>query len=653
MTGISRWHASVLASARTRALALATALAAVAAPHAWAQRASPDGEWFAYHRDLAGTRYSPLADISASNVKGLRVAWTWRPDSGLAAPEYKNESTPLMVDGALYFTTGTNRAVVRADPTTGKSVWRYELDERARANMAPRRGSGRGVSTWGSGATRRIYYVTPGFQLVALDAASGKPVANFGTNGVVDLKLLLGVPIDVNTAAIGSSSPPLVFENTIVIGPALEVGLRPSSKSNVPGRILAIDAKSGAMKWRFNTIPQKGEVGNDTWKDSSWSYTGNTGAWAPLSLDAARGLLYLPVEAATGDYYGGHRPGDNLFSSTLVCLDVRTGKRKWHYQIVHHDIWDLDVTTAPILADVMVAGRMVPMVAQLTKQSFTYVLDRVTGKPVWPIIERPVPASDVPGEFASPTQPMPTKPAPFDRQGITVDDLIDYTPALRAKALEVVKQYRMGKLFTPGSLSTAADGTKGTLSIPGSLGGANWEHGAFDPGTGILYVGSHTEPAVIALVHDAKRSDMNYIVDRGGALMVDGLPLIKPPYSRITAIDLHTGEHVWMKPSGDTPTSVRDNPALKGITIPNTGSTARPVMVATKTLLFTAEGWGGAPVMRAIDKKTGEEVWRMTLPGSVSSSPMTYKFGGKQYVAFWVDNARQQRPSELIALALP
>lgn len=636
---------------RTTIVSAVLSITALSATHA--QSTTADGDWPAYHRDLAGTRYSPLADITASNVKGLRIAWTWRPDSGSAPPEYKNESTPLMVEGALYFTTGTNRAVVRANPATGQSVWRFELDEHLRAAAAPRRGSGRGVATWGSGSTRRIFYVTPGFQLVALDAATGKPITTFGSNGVVDLKTLLGVPLDVNTAAIGSSSPPLVFENTIVIGPALEVGLRPASKRNVPGRILAIDAKSGTVRWRFNTIPQSGEFGNDTWKDSSWSYTGNTGAWAPLSLDAARGLLYLPVEAATGDYYGGHRPGDNLFSSTLVCLDIRTGKRQWHYQIVHHDIWDLDVATAPILADVRVGGKLVPMVVQLTKQSFAYVLDRVTGKPVWPIIERAVPASDAPGEHASPTQPFPTKPAAFDRQGITVDDLIDFTPALRAKAIELVKPYRLGKLFTPASLSLAADGTRGTLIIPGSLGGANWEHGAFDPENGIVFVGSHTDPAMISLVHDAKRSDMDFILDRGSAPTVDGLPLIKPPYSRITAIDLHTGNHVWMRPSGDTPAAIQGNAALRGVTIPNTGGIARPVMVATKTLLFTAEGWGGAPVFRALNKRTGEEIWRMTLPGSVSSSPMTFRHAGKQYVAFWVDDPRTQRPSELIALALP
>ncbi len=622
------------------------------APATAATRAA-DGDWTAYHRDLAGTRYSPLADITADNVSGLQVAWTWRPDSGAATPEYKNESTPLMVDGALYFTTGINRAVVRADPVTGKSLWRFELDERARASVAPRRGSGRGVSTWGSGANRRIYYVTPGFQLVALLASTGKPITSFGVNGVVDLKTLLGVPIDVNTAAIGSSSPPLIFENTIVIGPALEVGLRPASRRNVPGRILAIDARSGAMQWRFNTIPQPGEFGNDTWKDSSWAFTGNTGAWAPLSLDAARGLLYLPVEAATGDYYGGHRPGNNLFSSSVVCLDIRNGRRKWHYQIVHHDIWDLDVTTAPILADVRVGNRTVPMLVQLTKQSFAYVLDRTTGVPVWPIVERPVPVSDVPGEVSSPTQPIPTKPAAFDRQGFTADDLIDFTPALRAKAVELVKPYRFGPLFAPASLTAAPDGTKGMLAIPGSLGGANWEHGAMDPETGMLYIGSHTAPAVLAMTQNPRVSDMNYILDRGTVPTVDGLPLVKPPYSRITAIDLRTGDHAWMKPSGDTPASVRDNPALRGITIPNTGGFARPVMMATKTLLFTAEGYNGAPVIRALDKRTGAEVWRMTIPGSVSSSPMTFRHQGKQYIAFWVDDARARRPSELIALALP
>src|SRR5688572_15269504 len=411
--------------------------------------AAQNGEWRQHHGDYGSTRYSPLSQIDRSNVAQLQLAWTWKSDTTARPLEYKNESTPLMVDGVLYFTTGTQRNVVAVDAATGAQKWTWKLDEGARARVAPRRNSGRGVSYWASGNDRRIFVVTPGFQLIALNAATGQPVTTFGTNGIVDLKRQLGVELSVDSAAIGNSSPPLVFEDFVVVGPALEVGLRPPSRRNVPGRILAVDARTGALKWRFNTIPGESEFGNDTWLERSWEYTGNAGAWAPFSLDARRGYLYIPTEAATGDYYGGHRPGDNLFSTTLLCVDIRTGKRVWHYQIIHHDIWDYDNPTSPILADIDVDGRRVEAVVQLTKQSFAYVFDRVTGKPVWPIVERPVPASDVPGEKTAPTQPIPSKPAPYDRQGVTIDDLIDFTPALRAEAIEAVKPFRLGALFAP------------------------------------------------------------------------------------------------------------------------------------------------------------------------------------------------------------
>ena len=359
------------------------------------------------------------------------------------------------------------------------------------------------------------------------------------------------------------------------------------------------------------------------------------------------------MRAAPRDYYGGPRRGDNLFSTTLLCVDVRTGKRIWHYQTVHHDIWDYDNPTAPILADIEVDGKKIQAVVQLTKQSFAYVFDRVTGKPVWPIVEKPVPASDVPGERAAATQPFPTRPPAYDRQGVSVDDLIDFTPELRAQALEIIKPYHIGPLFTPATLLHAPDGTKGLLSLPGSLGGADWEGGAVDPETGVVYVGSHTAPSVLAMARDSVHSDMNVVNLGGGPPTVQGLPLLKPPYSRITAIDLNRGEFLWQKPSGDTPDRVKNNPALKGIAIPATGGFARPVVLVTKTLLFAAEGWGGEPVLRALDKKTGEVLWSLRLPGSVSSVPMTYSLGGKQYVAFWVDDQRAGVTSELLAFAIP
>ena len=611
------------------------------------------GEWPAYHRDLASTRYSPLDAITRANVASLAVAWTWKSEStGQTPPEFNNETTPIMVDGVLYFATGATRTVVAADAATGATKWTWHLDEGARAAKAPRRDSGRGVSYWTDGSSARIFMVTPGFQLVALDAKSGTPVESFGEHGVVDLKMQLGVPVDVNTAAIGNSSPPLVFENVVVIGPALEVGIRPPSFKNVPGRILAIDAKTGALKWRFNTIPQKGEFGNETWDNGSAEYTGNAGAWAPLTLDTSRGYLYLPVEAATGDYYGGHRHGDNLFSSTLVCLDVRTGKRVWHYQLVHHDIWDRDIPAAPILATVNVGGRRVDVVAQITKQAFLYVFDRTNGQPIWPIIEQPMPASDVPDEKASATQPIPSKPKAFDRQTLADADLIDFTPELHAEALAAIKNFRTGGPFQPPSLVDAADGTKGALVAPGNLGGGNWEGGALDPDTGILYVGSWTNPSVFAMSKDPQRSDMNYVGGAGQVPRVRGLPIVKPPYSRVTAINLNTGDHVWMAANGDTPAAIKNNPALAGLTIPKTGAQARPFVMATKTLLFVGEGNRAQPFLHVLDKATGATIADIQVPGSITSSPMTFAIGGKQFVAFWVADQATRTPSQLIALAV-
>ena len=610
------------------------------------------GEWPAYHRDLASTRYSPLDQINRDNASRLSIAWTWKADTTERPLEYKNENTPLMIDGVLYFTSGSRRTVIAADAVTGAEKWRWRPDETpARLRSAPRMGAGRGVAFWSDGRQKRIFVVTPGFHLVALDAATGKPVASFGNQGIVDLKLHLGVPLNPDSAEIGASSPPMVFENTVVIGPALEEGSRPPSMKNVPGRIIAIDAVSGAFKWRFNTIPQKGEFGNDTWLNGSAEYTGNAGAWAPLSVDTKRGYLYVPVEGATGDYYGGHRPGINLFSSTLVCLDMRTGKRVWHYQMVHHDIWDRDNPTAPILADITVNGRRIESVVQLTKQSFAYVFDRATGKPVWPIEEKPVPQTDVPGEWTSPTQPIPTKPAPFDRQGVKIDELIDFTPALRAAALEAVKPYRLGELYSPPSVVNGPDGTQGTLTLPGFVGGANWEHGSFDPETGILYVGSFTNVGNYALNQDSTRSDMRYLGRAGRTPTVNGLPLMKPPYNRVTAINLNTGDHVWMVPGGDTPVAIKTHPALVGLDIPTTGALTRPAVMATKTLLFMSEGWGSGAVLHVLDKKTGQRISSIPLPGSIGGSPMTYMVNGRQYIALWVGR-QSSLPAQLITLAL-
>jgi quinoprotein glucose dehydrogenase len=527
------------------------------------------------------------------------------------------------------------------------------MDEGERARRAPRANSGRGVAYWSDGrGDERIYVITPGYHLVALDAHNGHQIETFGNEGVVDLKNGLGRPVDPIEGIIGSSSPPVIVGETLIVGAALAVGGRPPSPENVPGHVRGFDVRTGSQTWIFHTIPLEGEVGNDTWENDSWSYTGNAAVWSPFAVDAELGYVYLPVEGATGDYYGGHRLGDNLFSSSLVALEVETGQRVWHYQIVHHDIWDYDNPTSPILVDINVDGTEIPAVVQLTKQNFAYVFDRRSGEPVWPIVERPVPASDVPGERASPTQPIPTRPAPYDRQGVRIEDLIDFTPELRAEAEEIVSRFRIGELFTPPSVIDQETQTGGTLTIPGSLGGANWEGGAVDPETGVIYVGSRMSPSVYGLVQDPEVSTMRYIQGRASARGPQRLPLMKPPYGRITAIDLNSGEHLWMIPNGDTPESIKDHPALEGLEIGRTGKPTRAGILVTKTLVFAGEGAGGDSVLRAHDKSTGEILAEIDLPGSQTGLPMTYSLEGKQYIVVAVGGT-SDRSAELVALTLP
>lgn len=627
------------------------ALVAVLVSTPAAQRGTANGQWRSHHGDLGSLRYSALDQITRDNVSRLREAWRFPMDGFGPKPEYKNEASPLYVNGTLYTTAGLDRAVVALDPATGQERWRWSLEEGERAVRAPRRNSGRGVAYWEDGkGDARIIVVTPGFNLVALDARTGKPIPTFGPSGVVDLKRDLGRGGFDPFAPIGSSSPPVIVRDTIVVGPALELGFRPKTMANVPGFIRGFDVRTGAEKWRFHTIPQAGEPFTETWENDSWKYTGNAGVWPPFSADEELGYVYLPVEAGTGDLYGGHRPGNNVYTSSLVCVEAATGKVVWHFQQIHHDIWDYDNTTAPMLMDVSIDSRPRKIVALLTKQSFTYVFDRVTGEPIWPIVERPVPASDVPGEKASPTQPFPTKPPAFDRQGFALDDVVDFTPEVRARAVEALKPYRLGAMYAPPSLANAPDGTKGTILLPGVQGGAQWEHGAADPETGMIYVGSATQPSLIAL-EKSDDSDMDYVAARGNVPSVDGIPITKPPYGRITALDLRTGTLAWQVPNGDTPPAIANHPLLKGVTLPRTGSRSRAGLLATKTLLFAGEGWGGQPFFRALDKQTGATIWETRLPGVQTGLPMTYLHEGRQYIAFTVGE-QDRVPAMLVAYAL-
>jgi len=627
--------------------------------------AAKPGEWRYLNSDPLSTRYSPLDQINKDNFKDLRIAWRWKPGIAPAPPSlggtaqgngdpvlamYKSEATPIMVGGVLYESAGGQRVVAAIDAATGKQLWMWEgMDEGGRDRKAPRRNAGRGVAYWTDGKEERIFVITTGFFLVALDAKTGVPVKSFGMGGAVDLMKELHVDFD-HVSRIGNSSPPMVYRNTVIIPPALEEGFTPDSMRNTPGYVMAFDARTGKQKWAFHTVPKEGEFGAKTWEAKSNAYTGNTGVWAPISVDPELGRAYLPIETPTDDYYGGHRPGSNLFANSIVCVDLETGKRVWHYQITHHDIWNYDLPSAPALVNMTIQGKPVKALVELTKQGYAYVLDRVTGKPVWPIEERPVPPSDVPGERAWPTQPHPTKPPAYEAQGYSENDLIDFTPELRAEAIRIAKQYRLGPLFTPPS-EVQEGGTKGSWYNPGGTGGALWQSGGFDPETNYFYIPSKIGPGVITVRKDPK-SDLRFSRGPGGVdLSVQGLPILKPPYSRITALDLNTGEFAWVVPLGTTPARIAQNPVLKGINLPNTGGiNLQATLLVTKTLLIAGEGWGGAPVVRAYDKKTGAVLGEVRIPGMMGSMPMTYMLNGKQYIAFTVGTPTE--PAELIALAL-
>jgi quinoprotein glucose dehydrogenase len=665
-----------------------------------AQEQAAASEWTTYGGNLASQRYSALDQINADNFKDLQIAWRLNTNSFGPRPDTLYSSTPLYVNGMLYTTVGTRRAVVALDPATGEQRWMYSEDEGVRGSAGARQGAGRGLSWWASadGSDERIIYVTPGYRMIALDAKTGRPVPGFGDAGVVDLKQNFDQEIDPDGGNIGLNATPLVVGDVIVVGAAHRPAGAPTSTWDVRGHVRGYDARTGERLWIFHTIPEPDEFGYDSWQDGSADQNGNAGVWSQMSADAELGLVYLPVEMPSADYNGFNRPGDGLYGESLVAVDVNTGERRWHYQTVHHGLWDYDLPAAPMLFDMQRQGRTIKALALPTKSAFLFVLDRETGEPLWPVEERPVPQSESPYEKTSPTQPFPTWPLPFDRQGFTMDVLNDLTPALREEAEKLVAQYKIGPLYTPPAVATP-NGPLGTLMLPADVGGANWPGGSFDPETNRLYIHSHT--AVFTLQNvpaDLEPFDPSPagqaanppaaapaggpppglgglgprpgapgapggLGPRGGTFLQGTIPLIKPPYDRITAYDMNSGEMLWQKTHSTTPDNIRNNPALAGLDVERLGAYGRIFIgtLTTKTLVIAGEGdlhtnAAGETValLRAYDKATGADVaGEVAMPAKQTGSPMTYMHNGKQYIVVAVSRSGANAGAELIAYALP
>lgn len=676
------------------ALALATTLAAQAPS---AAPSTARGEWPTYGGDLASTKYSPLDQITAANFASLRIAWRaqspdgflsltlpdgteWSADSKLIFDELNRldpkrwrdgqppfvqnyKATPLMVNGTVYVNTAASVGAAY-DARTGALKWVYNPKSyESGTTTLTLRWNQRGVAYWtdpstslrAGGSDERIYWGTGDGYLICVDAKTGKPVASFGTNGKVDLmeglpRAKRGTRDYLNALTYSVQSPPIVVKDVVITPAAISSLIK--TKEQIPGWIRGFDARTGKVRWTFQTVPSKGEFGSETWADGSNEYAGKVTVWTMMSADEDLGQVYLPTNTTAPDFYGAHRLGDNLFAESIVALDIATGKRVWHFQTVHHGLWDYDNPAAPNLLDITVEGKRIKALAQITKQGYVYTFDRVTGRPVWPIVETPVPPSDVPGEKASPTQPIPSKPAPYEYQGVAVDDLADFTPEIRAEAIKAIEPFRYGPLFTPPSV-------QGTIVRPGTTGGGNWQGAAVDPVTGMLYVPSRNAYGVVKLGVPEASLDSNllYMQQPGRSpQMPDGVPLFKPPYSRITAINMNTGNHAWMVPAGNGD-RIRHNPRLKGLNLPPVGGDSTfsgPLL--TKTLLMyalTTGGSTGGPRLVAYDKATGKELGSVDLPGNAIGTPMTYLVGGKQYVAITVQGATPTALPELAALSLP
>jgi glucose dehydrogenase len=667
--------------------AVLMAAAAPGAPLAGQGAAAAPGEWRYLGGDAAHTRYSPLDQIHAGNFEELEVAWVWRGDNFGPSVDYVLRSNPIFVDGILYTVAGSRRQVVAIEPGTGETLWTYREPHTPRYDRGMRNNYGKGVAYAEVDGRGVIFMTSPTFMLHALDAKTGRPLENWGrrvplpgfpSSGVVDMVPDLvrdwprwvesgrtfdpahGIPREMGN--ISTSSPPIVVNGVVIIGNVSEQGYYQTRIENVPGDILAYDARTGEFLWKFNVIPRPGQFGHETWEDAAWKTIGDISSWAPMSADPERNLVFIPTNGPTIDFWGGHWQGDGLFSTSVIALDARTGERKWHYQFVKHDIWNYDTPTAPILLEAGPPGNRRPLLVQATKMGWAFTFDRETGEPIWPIEYRPVPAGEIPGEKLSPVQPFPTWPPPYDLQGLTEDDLIDFTPELRREALAILDNYRIGPIFNPPIQEGHPSGKRSFVLCPSMA--TNITHPpAADPTTGILYVPSRTNCRSERVVPGHQVDDPNdpmttgvtvsewAVLNRGDFAGPQGLPITKPPYSRITAIDMNTGEHLWMMPSGDTPPRIVNHPSLRGVDLPNTGEISNPIVLVTASLLISAPG--ATPVLYAIDKQTGERRGTIRIPAPGQYSLMTYLHEGRQYIVVNVAGGPDQLTGSLVALRLP
>jgi quinoprotein glucose dehydrogenase len=653
------------------------------------ERNTPRGEWRYQSGDAWGTRYSPLDQVDAGNFEKLRVAWTFRGDNFGPAPYPNSRSTPVYANGMLYTVAGQRRTVVAMDPKTGEVIWTYREPNTTRWVRSMRAGYGKGVAYTELDGRGVIFITTPGFFLHAIDATTGQPLPNWGRrvplrgfpqSGVVDLveDLIqdwgpwqkwaatgkkydpdMGVPRELGY--ITSSSPPIVVNGVVVVGNSAEQGYNQTRVENVPGDILAYDARTGKHLWKFHVIPRPGEFGHETWGNNAWSFTGDVSSWAPMSADYERGIVYIPTNPPTIDYFGGFRPGANLYGTSVIALDVKTGKRAWHFQTVHNDQWNYDLPNVPILANLNVSGKAIPALIQTTKQGFIFTFNRVTGQPVWPIEERPVPETQVPGNWTSPTQPFPTRPEPMEPQGLTEADLIDFTPELKKEALEIIKKYKIGGAYEPRLNEGHKAGVINNIRCGGGLNITN--PATFDPTTNILYVshsrgcsGGGLQPGSKADEPDAMSTTgttlSQWVNGPGPALQgPQSLPIFKPPYNRLSAYDMNTGERLWWIPIGQTPQAVSNHPMLRGRELGETGGGGEAIQMVTASLLLATEGSNGRPLLNAHDKKTGKRIGTVKLPAAGQYGMMSYMHEGKQYIVVQIGGA--QYPGSLVALSLP